>query len=82
MPFQKRSGPASPRPERPQFWASATLEFEEAAPETIRLVVQAATAETAYKLAFRALKKAHPNRKWTSCVIVLDRKAPQKAQAA
>jgi hypothetical protein len=51
---------------------SATYEFDEAAPETVRGEVAARQPHLAAKAALVALKKAHPGRRPTSLVIVLE----------
>lgn len=51
---------------------SATAEFDEAAPETVRDEVAARQAHLAAKAALLALRKAHPGRRPSSLVIVLE----------
>lgn len=52
---------------------SATFEFNQAAPETIRGEVEGSAIPALFARAARQLKKAFPNRQWSSCLILLDR---------
>lgn len=49
----------------------ATMEFTEAAPETIRGELEVANARLGARRACEALFKAHPGRRWSSLVVVL-----------
>jgi hypothetical protein len=51
---------------------SASLEFDDAAPETVRGEVAVRQVHLAAKAALVALKKAHPGRRPSSLVIVLE----------
>lgn len=53
--------------------AVATMEFDEAPPETIRETYDAKEAQTVALRAIKALKKAHPGRKPRSWVVVVER---------
>ena len=55
-----------------QFRTSVTFEFPTQAPETTRTAIVAGKAETAAHRALRAAKKAMPNRKPTSIVVLLE----------
>lgn len=50
---------------------SATLEFNQSEPETIRGEVTAASFPSLYRNAAKELRRAFPNRKWDSAVIVM-----------
>lgn len=52
---------------------SVTLEFNEAALETVKGTVAATTAPTASSRALKALFRRHPKRQWSSLVVVLER---------
>ena len=64
-----------------KYSASVTYEFPLAAPETVRLEIEAPSHGTAARRAFQALKKAHPRRRPSSIVLVLDMDPDAEGQA-
>jgi hypothetical protein len=54
------------------YRASVTFENESSAPETIKATIEAAGHQTAARRALDAAKRALPNRKPSSIVLVLD----------
>ena len=73
--FQKTSSsvdtPARPRQVRLRY--SATLEFDEAMPQTVRGEIAVANPRLGARRAAEALFKAYPGRAWRSLVVVLER---------
>jgi hypothetical protein len=63
-----------------QLEYAVTLEFPEAAPETVRGVCTATKATTVARRAVAAAFKTHPGRKWSSLVILLQRPDPAPRQ--
>jgi len=55
-----------------RYRASATLEFPTAQPETVRTTIDARTHRKAASQAITALLKAHPGRRPSSIVVVLE----------
>ncbi len=54
------------------YRASVTYEFPSAAPETVKLSIEAASHGKAASVAVKALKAAHPGRQPSSIVVVLE----------
>jgi hypothetical protein len=59
-----------------QYRFSATLEFDLAPPVTTRGDISASAARTAFARAADALLETHPNRKWRSAVVVIEKLDP------
>ena len=72
MRFQKKNPDAPSVSVRRAYRASATYEFWTEAPETWTGSVEAASMEKAFFLAMRALRKAHPGRRPSSIVILIE----------
>lgn len=56
-----------------RYRASVTLEFPVAAPETWRGELSVANARLGARRAVEAAFKAHPKRRWSSLVILLEK---------